>query len=121
MKNKTILLIDDDTLLIDVLSSILEQNKYRVLKASSAEFAMDLLTKNSIDLIICDYKLPVADGLEFANSLLTNQETASIPFILLTGMDNSQIRHRAGNVETISKPFDVVELLSIVQAKSHSM
>lgn len=118
MMNKTILLIDDDDLLVDLLSRILELNHYHVLKASSAEIARDLLIVEMVDLIISDHKLPVADGLDLAFSLRDNRETASIPFILLTGMsiNNLEADDLLDSIEIIQKPFDVNSLLHTMES-----
>ena len=116
---KTILLVDDDTLLLNLLTRILESNGYQVVNAPDAEAGLEILESTKPDLVICDYKLPISDGLEFALQLRQKQETKTTPFVLLTGMEFTQISNLeivGHRIEIMMKPFTVEDLLSRVES-----
>ena len=62
---RTVLIVDDDTLLAEQLATQLEPDGYRILIAVSAEGAFDLLATNHVDVVLCDQTMPGMKGIEF--------------------------------------------------------
>lgn len=63
MKNEQILVVDDDREIVKALAILLEQEGYEVLKAYDGMQALDLLTSNSVRLVLIDVMMPRLDGL----------------------------------------------------------
>ena len=113
----TILIVEDDALLLDALTGQLKQLDYSVCTASSVAQAMALLQTQAVDGIILDLGLPGADGME----LLTWARThiAGLPVLILTARDGVEDRVlglNAGADDYITKPFNMQELQARLQA-----
>ena len=113
----TILIVEDDALLLDALTGQLKQLDYSVCTASSVAQAMALLQTQAVDGIILDLGLPGADGME----LLTwaRAHIAGLPVLILTardGVDDRVLGLNAGADDYITKPFNMQELQARLQA-----
>ena len=115
----TILVVDDNPLILDVLKNLFKIESIYVYTCASPFDALGVIEKNQIDLIICDVMMPAMDGYEFYEELRKNQEHSHIPFIFLTALDDKEEFEkglRTGVDEYFVKPFDFEEL--IVQVKN---
>jgi len=113
----TILIVEDDALLLDALTGQLQQLEFGVCTASSVAEATALLQAQAVDGIILDLGLPGADGME----LLTWARThiAGLPVLILTARDGVEDRVlglNAGADDYITKPFNMQELQARLQA-----
>lgn len=87
---------------------------YRVLEAENGKAALDLVRKQTVNLIISDVMMPLMDGFEFCNEVKNDVNTSHIPFILLTAQHNLQSRLKGLNTGAdayMEKPFSI-ELLT---------
>jgi len=115
---KKILLIDDDSQLIELVAMRLEANEYRVLAAFSGQDGLNRAESEEPDLILLDITMPGMDGLEVLRKLKYNAKTSDIPVVMLTSKTESQAIFRSQElraVEYIIKPFEPKELLAIVK------
>lgn len=115
-----ILLIEDNAVLAENISSILELARYDVTHALNGKVGVDLAQQNHPDLILCDIMMPELDGYGVVHILNSNPETANIPFIFLTAKaDKSDFRTgmNLGADDYITKPFDGVDLLKVVEMR----
>lgn len=113
---KTILLVDDETLMLDLLSLYLSPHGYTCIKKESALEAIDYLTSHSVDLILLDIMMPEMDGLEACREIRKYWDT---PIIMLTAMSEKADIVKGLNTgadDYISKPFDEDELLARIEA-----
>src|SRR5689334_16129545 len=85
--DNTLLIVEDDPQLQEILALNLQNAGYRVLKAGSVKQAETLLHTNLPQMILLDWMLPDTPGLSFARRLRSEARTASIPIIMLTGRD----------------------------------
>lgn len=109
-----ILLIDDEEEILDFLERIL-RNKYRILKAESGKDALEILTTEAVQLIICDVMMPEMDGFELCEIIKSNFEYSHIPVILLTAKNTLQSKVKGlelGSDAYIEKPFSKEHLLA---------
>jgi len=107
-----ILVVDDDELTREVLSSYFENAGYDVLCASTAEEAEEILALENIDLILLDIKMPGKDGLTLTRELRVSNE---IGIILVTGSQDEVDRLiglECGADEYVTKPFNPREILA---------
>lgn len=107
-KKKTILVVDDIPLNIDVVSGILSAD-YRIVAATSGIKALKLAKGElTLDLILLDIMMPQMDGMEVCRHLKADPKTADIPIIFLTAkteVDDIAAALDAGGVDYVTKPF----------------
>ncbi len=111
MDRGTILIVDDDTRLRNLLGKFLEENNFKVCLAKDALEAKNILSQNSFDLIIVDVMMPNEDGITFTANFRQNTKT---PIIILTARGDFDDRIKgleAGADDYLSKPFEPKELL----------
>jgi DNA-binding response OmpR family regulator len=90
---KTILCIDDDPYMLDVVVRHMKMKGFRVISTTDAEKGFAMAEAEKPDLIISDINMPVIDGLTLLKGFRSNKVTEKIPLVLLTGSD------RLGDVE----------------------
>jgi phosphoserine phosphatase RsbU/P len=113
-----ILIIDDDPVTCLVLRRVLEQQGYRVTIAANGQAGIEL-AQSMPALIICDWMMPVMNGLEVCRCLKADPALATTFFILLTSrteLDDRIAGLDAGADEFLSKPIDPNELKARVRA-----
>ena len=79
--------MDDDGVMLRAMNNWLSK-KYEVFLANSGMNAITLLSQRKVDLILLDYEMPVASGLQVFEMLKNESSTAEIPVIFLTGKDD---------------------------------
>ena len=117
MKNKKILIADDDPEVIRMVILELEADGYQVISASSGKEALEMIYRERPALLILDYNMPDGDGVFVLTNLRTALETFTIPTIMLTAYESEDLRREAFALSTrflISKPFHPGELLEKV-------
>jgi CheY-like chemotaxis protein len=112
----TILVIDDDSGILEMVSELLEIEGHRVLAAASGKDGLAMVRTVRPDLILVDYHMPVMNGLEVVKRLKSDAETQGIPLVALTsgtGHDANALS-RAGCIGFIPKPFEPAGFLRVV-------
>ncbi|QDX25245.1 response regulator [Sphingomonas suaedae] len=112
--NRTILICDDNELLVELLSFRLENKGYRVLIARDGAQAVELAEQHLPDAIILDTMMPVMDGQLVLRRLRRQSETAAIPVIMLTARKQQRDIVDAfdlGASDYLVKPFIPEELM----------
>jgi len=112
LSDTKILIVDDDELTRQVLSSYFENEGYDVLCAKTAEEAEELLALGTFDLILLDIRMPGKDGLTLTRELRVNNE---VGIILVTGSQDEVdclIGLECGADEYVTKPFNPREILA---------
>lgn len=107
-----LLIVDDNAEMRDMIGNILS-GEYRCLFASNGKEALTVVQEHSPDLIICDFMMPVMNGIEMSDVLKKNLATATIPIILLTAKDDRETQRESlqSKIDAfVAKPFDA-ELL----------
>lgn len=111
--NATILIVDDDVHVRDLLEVLLQNQHYRTQTAESGEQALEMVEKHAPDLILLDIMMPGMDGYEVASRLKSGKTTSNIPIIMLSALDERSARIsglEAGAEEYLNKPVDSAEL-----------
>jgi len=118
MGMKSILIADDETHILNVLSIKLQNAGYNVITAEDGAEAYGLACAQRPDLVITDYQMPRLSGLELCSKLKCDPATSDVSAILLTarGFSMSEEDMRLGNIkEVITKPFSPRKVLARVQ------
>jgi two-component system phosphate regulon response regulator PhoB len=119
MSNRSILIVDDESAIREVIAAALEMAGYRTLEASNAQDAHSLVVDQKPDLILLDWMMPNVSGVELARRLKRDPLTAEIPIIMLTakGEEDHKITGlEAGADDYITKPFSPRELVARLKA-----
>lgn len=109
MKEKTILVVEDNALNRELVTDLLTLAGLRVLMAVDAEMGLDLAAREAVDLVLMDVSLPRMDGLAATQLLKNNPATANVPVIALTAHAMKGDRERilaAGCDGYLTKPID---------------
>lgn len=112
-----ILLVEDDEILLDLISEYLGENGYDVTTSNNAKDALDLAYEQNFDLLILDVKLPKGDGFSLLSSL--RELGVSAPSIFTTSLntiDDLEKGYKSGCDDYLKKPFELKELLIRIQA-----
>ena len=117
--DKTILIVDDEPAICDMLRMVLEKTGYQCLEAANGQQARATVIDEKPDLILLDWMLPDINGVTLVHRLKKDELTASIPIIMLTAKseeDNKIKGLKAGTDDYITKPFSPRELIARIQA-----
>ena len=115
----TILIVEDELAIQELISINLKRAGHMVLCADSAEQAKKMINSVLPDLVLLDWMLPDMSGIEFARNLRREDRTKSIPIIMLTArvQESDKIAGlEAGADDYITKPFSPRELLARIKA-----
>ena len=114
-----VLVVDDDALIRELLSDLLETAGYQVWMAEDGLAGLDLLRNGPFDLILVDYRMPRMSGLDMS-AFIRKTDTVT-PIILITGdyctLDRAIVA-QAGITQILPKPLKVRELLDICSTES---
>ncbi|MFV3288542.1 response regulator [Pseudomonas sp. NY11955] len=114
--NTTILIVDDEYLIADILGFALEDEGYLVEKASNGSKALEALKEKRVQLVITDYMMPLLNGEELARAMREDPALSALPVILMSGAQANQ-----GCSELFAaifeKPFD----MDMMIAKVHQL
>jgi two-component system chemotaxis response regulator CheY len=112
-----ILVVDDDAHTVRVTSLWLSRNGHEVLEASHGAAALDLLDRESVDLIISDMNMPRMDGMTLASAVRRKLGGAVPMLVLSSRCDHAELAERlkSVNVELFPKPFVPSRLLAHVE------
>jgi DNA-binding response OmpR family regulator len=109
----TLLIVDDDPNVLEVLDARLISAGFQVYKASSGGQALKLLQKTPVDLMVSDMKMPGMSGMELL--IEARKLRPELPIVFLTAygtIPDAVLAVKAGAVDYLAKPFDGRELLA---------
>lgn len=116
---QTILIVDDEATIREMLHFILARNDFHILDAANAAQAKQSIKKQHPDLVLLDIMLPGQSGTELARELRSNSATQNIPIIMLTAKDTEQDKINGLNIgadDYITKPFSPAELIARINS-----
>ncbi len=120
---KTILIVDDDYFLVDILGFTLEQNGYKVLKAQNGEEALEIIKEKKPDLVLADIMMPRMSGFQMREEMNKYEDIANIPVIFLTAKGSQEDKEKGekvGALDYIVKPFNLTDLLKRIERAINS-
>ena len=113
---KTILIVDDEKMILNLLSHNLSKEGYNVIEASDGLEAIDIVQNKKVDLILLDVMLPKLDGLSVCKRV---KNMLNIPILMVTAKDDELdkiLGLELGADDYITKPFNIRELLARIKA-----
>lgn len=118
----SILVIEDEIAIQDIIFDILTARDFTVLTASDGQVGIELAQQKLPDLILCDVGLPVMDGYKVLQTLRQDKATAAIPFIFLTAYSSVEDLRQgmeSGADDYLAKPFSAAALFRAIDARLH--
>ena len=116
MKQRSVLIIEDEQTIIDILKFNLEKEGYIVFEAMDGFTGLDYAISKNPDLVLLDVMLPQLDGFEVCRKI---REKSSVPIIMLTARDgevDKVLGLELGADDYMTKPFSIRELTARVKA-----
>ena len=116
MRDKKILVVDDEKKICDLLKAYLEKDGYSVIVAHDGKQALDLVKTQNPDLVVLDLNLPGMDGLDVCKTL---RSWSKVPVIMLTARDEETdkiVGLELGADDYVTKPFSPREVIARVKA-----
>ncbi|MEJ2407854.1 MAG: phosphate regulon transcriptional regulator PhoB [Novosphingobium sp.] len=117
--NPTVLVVEDDTALCELLTWNLSAEGYEVRSTADGEEALLMVREQAPDAIVLDWMIEQVPGIEVCRQLRKDKETAQIPIIMLTarGEEEDMIRgFKTGADDYVTKPFSPRELMARIEA-----
>ena len=114
-----ILVADDSTTVVKIVSLALRFKGYRVAAANNGKEALDALRREAFDMAIIDLMMPVMDGLELLSIIKKDDNLKDIPVIIFASEDDEESRKKSmelGADSYIAKPFQPQEIIAKVEA-----
>ena len=111
-----VLIIDDERAIRRALKEILEYENCQVLEAENGKEGLDTIHSNTVDVIFCDIKMPIMDGMELLHQL--KEEGSDVPIIMISGHGTLETAVQAikiGAFDFIEKPLDLNRILVILR------
>jgi CheY-like chemotaxis protein len=119
LRNKRVLVVDDDIRNIYSLTNALEEEGVECLTAENGKEALELLNKSdAVDIILMDVMMPEMDGYETTREIRADSKLNKIPIIALTAKAMKGDREKclaAGMSDYVSKPVNIEQLLSLMR------
>lgn len=118
MAQQRILIADDESYLTQILSTTLQRRGYETFVANEGLAAYELALANLPNLLICDYQMPLLDGLALCTRLKSTPKTSDIPVLMLTARGHILSSDDLGRTNiraVLSKPFSTRDLLPKIE------
>jgi len=119
MQYQTILVVDDEKDIVELISYNLEKEKFTVFKAYDGEASLRIINQQKPDLLILDLMLPKMSGFDVCKSIRNNPQFCRLPIIMLTAKSEESdkvIGLEIGADDYLTKPFSIKELVARVRA-----
>jgi CheY-like chemotaxis protein len=113
---QTILVVDDELGAIEVVTTSLEDEGYRVLSAANGRDGLERLTEGAVDLAVIDFMMPLVDGAAMGRAMKENGAFKDIPIIMMSAVGEILVRERFdGYAAFLRKPFRIAVLIETVR------
>jgi DNA-binding response OmpR family regulator len=114
MSGIKVLIVDDESFIINLLKNGLTENGFEVITADNGFDAILAVEEQKPDVVISDIMMPRLTGLEFLKAIKNNPVTAGVPVFLISAMDQADIVQEGldlGAADYITKPFKINEII----------
>jgi len=119
MTKKTVMIVDDEKLILEVLGELLESNGFNVIKAENGKDALRMLKNMKPDLILLDFFMPGMSGREVCEKIKADKKLKKLKIVFLTvaRFSNKGITElkNIGILDYMQKPFENKELIKMVK------
>jgi CheY-like chemotaxis protein len=113
-----ILVVDDSPTIRKVVCAILEASSFSPVPAQDGQEALELLSREKVDLVLLDFVMPRMNGYQFCRELRANEALKNLPVVLMSAKGDKirgQFVQQTGAIDAITKPFDARGLVAVVE------
>jgi CheY-like chemotaxis protein len=111
----TILVVDDEYGIAELLEAVLLDEGHRVFTAYNGKHGLAQLETESVDLVFLDYMMPIMDGAQMLSRLCASEELRAIPVVMMSSIPEAAVAERCkGYVKFLRKPFNIFKVLDVV-------
>lgn len=121
--DREVLVVEDDPEINELIGAYVELAGYRARRVGRGDDALREAGSHPPSLVVLDVMLPDLDGFEICRRLRSQPPTADVPIIMLTALDQEEMRGRArqcGATEYLTKPFDPDRLMDAIRQRAHA-
>ncbi len=119
MASKNVLIIDDDPVISDLLTTFLETQNFQVSSLSDSSKCLDVLLAKSYDIVILDLQMPIVSGSEVLKKIRINPQISNLKVVISSANeDMKDITERSGYSADLylQKPFELMELATALES-----
>ena len=112
----TVLIVEDEFVIADLLEMVLTDEGYRVLQAANGRQGLERLAEGPRpDLVITDYMMPILDGAGLLKAMRESEAQRDIPCIVMSSMPEANVRERiTGYAAFVRKPFQLAAVVQVI-------
>jgi CheY-like chemotaxis protein len=112
----TVLIVEDEFAIADLLELVLTDHGYTVVLAGNGRQGLERLAEGPLpDLVICDYMMPILDGVGLMRAMQDNVAQRDIPCVVMTSLPEATIRARITRYAAyLQKPFQLATMVQVV-------
>ena len=112
----SVLVVDDEFGIADLIEAVLEDEGYRVLTAANGKQGLERLAQERPDLVFLDYMMPVMDGAAVLRSIADEPSLGDIPIVLMSSLPEATVAERcSGYAIFMRKPFKITDVVSVTE------
>lgn len=112
----TVLVVDDEYGIAELLEAVLVDEGHRVLMASNGKHALEVIEVEKPEIIFLDYMMPIMDGATLLTHLRASPGLQGIPVVLMSSIPEAAVAERcSGYVLFLRKPFNVFQVIAVVK------
>lgn len=112
---RTVLIVDDEYGVAEVLQSILEDEGYRVVTAINGKQGLTRLAEVTPDLVMVDFMMPIMDGAKMLASMRQDETFRNTPVIMMSSLDEASVRETSADYNAfLRKPFRSTRVVELV-------
>ncbi len=112
---RTVLIVEDEWAIADWLEVLLSENAFNVLVAGNGREALDILHRETPDLVLTDFMMPFVDGAGLITAMAANDKHRDIPVVVMTSLLEHVVKERAGKFRAyLRKPFREADLMKVI-------
>ncbi|MFL5285595.1 MAG: response regulator [Rhodopila sp.] len=110
----TVLVVEDEFGIADLIEAVLEDEGHRVLIAVNGKEGLEMLVQERPDLIFLDYMMPVMNGADLLRGMADDPSLRNIPVVVMSSLPEATVAERCvGYTVFMRKPFKIVDVLSL--------
>ena len=110
----TILIVEDDPMIVEMLTALLQMEGYTVISASHGIEGLAQLQHHTVDLVLSDIYMPERDGVAFYRHLRADPAYQALPFIFMSALPPRQLTTSDSHMGLLLKPLELNSLLSTI-------
>jgi two-component system chemotaxis sensor kinase CheA len=112
---RTVLIVEDEWAIADWLEVLLSENAFNVLVAANGREALDILHRETPDLVLTDFMMPFIDGAGLIAAMAKDTKTRDIPVVVMTSLLEAMVRERVARYSAyLRKPFREADLMKVI-------